>query len=183
MTLANRITFARVFAIPVFCLIIYWYSPEREWLRHAALGIYVAAAISDFLDGYIARNYDQRSELGVRLDPLADKLIINLGFVFIAANIHFDPPVPQWFPVLILIRDIIIVMGSYLINQYFGPVRIQPRLLGKVTTAVQLSAMIGILLGVGFAEWLLYATILVSACSLVDYTFIGVFQLKRKQSV
>jgi CDP-diacylglycerol--glycerol-3-phosphate 3-phosphatidyltransferase len=159
--------------IPVFCLLIYFYSLEREWLRWAALGVYALAAVSDFLDGYIARHWNQRTELGARLDPLADKLIINLGFVFLAANLEFQEHVPMWFPVVILGRDAVIVMGSYLLHEFIAPLRqVKPRMLGKFSTATQMAAMIGALIQVHFLDWLIALALLFTALSFVDYVYV-----------
>ena len=99
---------------------------------------------------FVARVYDQKTRLGTVLDPLADKLMINIAFVFLAWNNAFKTPVPGWFPVIVLGRDAIIVMGSYLINEFFGPVRIKPRLLGKLTTVFQMSSIAAVLLEVSF---------------------------------
>jgi len=111
--------------------------------------------------------------LGARLDPLADKLIVNLGFVFIAANPHFDPDVPLWFPVLILTRDVVIVMGAYLINERIGPLKVNPRLSGKLTTIVQMSTLIGVLLAVPFLDYLIAATLILTLVSMADYLYWG----------
>lgn len=182
MTLANQITLLRVLLIPPFCILILLYSESREWLRHAALGVYIFVAASDFLDGYIARNYNQKSRLGTRLDPLADKLIINLGFVFLAANDAFSPGLPLWFPVFILARDIGIVMGAYGIKMYAGRVRVEPQFVGKLTTVFQLSTMIGVLLGVSFVPWLIVLTVTASLASGLGYIQMGYRQLATKAS-
>ena len=172
--------------IPVFLTLIYVYTHEREWVRQVALWIYVVAALSDILDGYIARRYDQKSEFGARLDPLADKLMINLGFIFIAANVAFDDPVPgwypdahvvpMWFPVFVLARDIIIVMGAYAIDKHFGPLELKPRVTGRLTTISQITALIGVLLGVWFAGYLIAACFIISLVGLIDYMYEGCMQ-------
>ncbi len=176
VTIANKITIFRVLMIPVFVVLVYCYTQEREWLRHIALGVYVSASLSDILDGYVARRLNQRTAFGARLDPLADKLIVNLGFVFLAANEQFEPAIPLWFPVCVLSRDIIIVMGAYTINEYFGPVVVKPRWTGKATTVCQMSTLIAFLLGVPFAPHLLLLTLAVTVFSLLDYVYAGCVQ-------
>lgn len=183
VTIANKITVFRVLMIPVFVLLVFFYTPEREWLRHIALGVYVSASLSDILDGYLARRLNQRTAFGARLDPLADKLIVNLGFVFLAANEHFEPVVPLWFPVCILARDIIIVMGAYTINEYFGPVTVKPRWTGKAATVCQMGTLIGLLLGVSFAPYLMVLTLAMTAFSLADYVYAGCMQAFVKNAV
>lgn len=176
MTLANRITLIRVFSIPVFCVLVFLYSPEREWLRWAAFTLYVAAAISDILDGYIARRYRQNSRLGMRLDPLADKLIVNLGFVFIAANAHFYDVLPGWFmafPVIVLSRDVFIVVGALLITSQIGPTQFKPRTLGKATTMAHMSVIIAILLKLSIAYYLILIALFCTIASFADYLYSG----------
>jgi len=166
--------------IPVFALLIFCYTRERDWLRWVALGVYAVAALSDIIDGYIARNYNQGTRLGARLDPLADKLIINLGLVFLAGNEHFDPAVPMWFPVVVLTRDVCIVMGAFLVNEYFGPLKVRPRFSGKATTVFQMSTLIAFLLPVPFAPHLLYGTAVITIMSFADYMYSGSKQVVKQ---
>ncbi|HOE65035.1 MAG TPA: CDP-alcohol phosphatidyltransferase family protein [Candidatus Hydrogenedentes bacterium] len=177
MTLANRITLFRLMLIPVFIVLAMSYTREQQWARHAALATFLIAAISDGIDGFVARAYNQKTKLGAVLDPLADKLLLNLAFVFLAVNKEFATPVPYWFPVLILGRDAIIVMGSYLINEYFGPLRVRPRLSGKLTTVLQMASVCAVLLEVHFAYPLLLVTLAVSVVSFFDYVYQGVKQV------
>jgi cardiolipin synthase (CMP-forming) len=181
LTLANKITFFRLFMIPVFVVLIYSYTPDRVWCRHVALVVYFFSAVSDSLDGFLARRMNQQTRLGARLDPLADKLIVNLGFVFLAANPYFNEVVPMWFPAVILGRDVAIVMGAWTINEFFGPVKVLPRVLGKATTVFQMSTLIGVLLGVGFADWLLFATVVLTVLSFADYLYAGTMQVLRRK--
>ena len=177
MTLANRITVFRLLLIPVFVGLVVGYTREHQWVRYAALGVYAAAAVSDALDGFVARAYNQKTKLGAMLDPLADKLMINIGFVFMAVNEEFAYTVPYWFPAVILARDTMIVMGAYLINEYYGPVRVRPRIGGKMTTVFQMGLVIAVLLEAGFARKLMYATVAISAFSYVDYMYAGIKQI------
>ncbi len=182
MTLANRITIFRLVLVPVFCGMMFAYTVDRPLLRVAALVLYIVAALSDALDGYVARRYNQVSHLGRRLDPLADKLLVNLGLVFMAANPQFHPVVPMWFPAAVLSRDVLIVLGAYVINERYGPVRVRPRPSGKITTAVQMTTMVVLLLALPGADWLLWATLLFSVWSLVDYLFFGWTQVTEKET-
>ncbi len=163
--------------VPVFAGLIISYTRDQVWIRYAALGVYVAAALSDALDGFVARAYNQKTKLGTVLDPLADKLMINIGFVFMAVNDNFATRIPYWFPVVILLRDAMIVMGAYLINEFHGPVRIKPRIFGKLTTVFQMSLVIAVLLEVWFAHALMIATLVVSGISYLDYMYSGIRQI------
>ena len=80
--------------VPVFVALIASYTREHPWIRYTALGVYALAAVSDALDGFVARAYNQKTKLGTLLDPLADKLMINIGFVFMAVNDQFATRIP-----------------------------------------------------------------------------------------
>lgn len=177
MTLANRITGFRLLLIPVFCALVFLYSPALSWARYAALAVYALAAVSDVADGVVARHYEQPSRLGKRLDPLADKLLINLGFVFLAANPSFSPGVPMWFPIPILVRDCIVVLGALLLNAFVAPLAINVRVIGKLTTVFQNGTLLAALLGVPFLPWLLGATTLLTLASCAEYIHDGMAQL------
>src|SRR5437773_43324 len=102
MTTANKITLVRIAMIPVFvALAIYYGESVRrgaplEWQRFAAILVFLLAAVSDGLDGYVARRYNQRSRLGVILDPIADKGLLLSGiFTFISGVIYVIEGVRQ----------------------------------------------------------------------------------------
>ncbi|MCP4645304.1 MAG: CDP-alcohol phosphatidyltransferase family protein [bacterium] len=177
MTLANRITVFRLLLIPVFIVLVMMYTAEEAWLRLAALATFVVAAISDGLDGFVARAYNQKTRLGAVLDPLADKLLINLAFVFLAVNQELATPVPKWMPVVFLSRDAIIVLGSYLLNEHFGPFRPKPRISGKLNTTLQMASIIAVLLEWRIAMGLLIATVVSSILSFADYLYTGIRQV------
>lgn len=167
----------RLLLIPVFVALIVSYTREQPWIRYAALGVYAVAAISDALDGFVARAYNQKTKLGTLLDPLADKLMVNIGFVFMAVNEQFAHRIPYWFPVVLLARDAMIVMGAYLINEFYGPVRVKPRVSGKLTTLFQMSLMISVLLEVELMHKLLLITVVLCGVSYVDYMLAGFKQI------
>lgn len=181
MTLANKITLFRLLLVPVFAGLIVSYTRETLWIRQLALVVYFSAAVSDALDGFVARAYNQKTKLGTVLDPLADKLMVNVGFVFLAANDQFAYRIPYWFPVVILLRDAMIVLGAYVINEHYGPLRVRPRMTGKLTTLFQMSLVIAVLLEVAFAGELLIATVVVSAISYVDYMREGIRQVGNEE--
>lgn len=178
MTLANRISLARLFAVPIVVLLLIRYDGGAEWPRIAALAVFLIAAISDGIDGYIARHYNQRSRLGAVLDPLADKLLVNITYVFLVVNPGLDTPVPAWIPVVILSRDATVVLGAYLINEYFTPVVTRPDIIGKVTTWFQMAAVVAVLLQLheSFVMGLLYAAVGMTLLSFADYFYAGLKQ-------
>ena len=79
MTTANKLTLARVALIPVFLVILYLDFP---YARCAAFGVFVVACLTDFVDGYIARHYNQVTDFGKFADPLADKLLTTVAFIY-----------------------------------------------------------------------------------------------------
>ena len=171
MTLANRITFLRLLLIPVFVVTIMSYTKEEQWIRHLAIFIFALAAVSDALDGFIARAWDQKTKLGAVLDPMADKLLVNITFVFLAVNQQFDTQVPGWLPVVLLSRDVYITGGAYLLNMYYGPLRVRPRITGKITTVLQTASILGVLMEVSFAWELLMVMVAFTILSWADYTY------------
>ena len=82
MTTASKITLVRVVLIPVYMVLMLLSANGADWLRWAAVAVFVIASISDFLDGYIARHYNQVSNFGKFLDPLADKLLTTVAFIY-----------------------------------------------------------------------------------------------------
>jgi Phosphatidylglycerophosphate synthase len=79
MTTANKITVVRILMIPVFVTLAIYYGESiqegtpQDWMRFTAIAVFLIAAVSDGLDGFVARRYNQRSTLGAILDPIADK--------------------------------------------------------------------------------------------------------------
>ena len=173
MNLPNSISIFRLALIPVVLGLIVAYEPGQEWIRYLAFSVFLTAAVSDFVDGYLARRFDQRTKLGAVLDPLADKLLINLSFVFLAVTPHFETDVPMWLPVVILGRDITIALGSYLLNRYLGPLRPRPRFLGKVATTAHSVGVSWVLVNWPYGFSVLMAMVAISLASLVDYLFHG----------
>jgi CDP-diacylglycerol--glycerol-3-phosphate 3-phosphatidyltransferase len=146
MTTANKITIARILMIPVFVLMAIYYgrSVQRgeplDWQRWAAIIIFIVAAASDGIDGYIARHYNQKSRLGVVLDPLADKGLLLAAIITLSFS-NWSYEFPLWFPVLVIARDIVIVAGAFVLHFMNGTVKVKPSWTGKVATFLQMVAI------------------------------------------
>jgi CDP-diacylglycerol--glycerol-3-phosphate 3-phosphatidyltransferase len=152
MTTANKITVVRILLIPVFVTLAIYYgeSVQRrdplEWQRFAAIVVFFLAAISDGLDGYVARRYNQRSSLGVILDPIADKGLLLSGIITLSISnwSEIDPnygKFPAWFPVLVITRDVVILVGAAVLQVLVGHVRVKPHMTGKIATVLQMAAI------------------------------------------
>ena len=153
MTTANKITVTRILMIPVFVTLAIYYgqSVHRgepiEWQRFAAIFVFLLAAVSDGIDGYVARRYNQRSVLGVFLDPIADKGLLLSGIITLSISSwnEIDPDYgkfPLWFPILVITRDIVILVGSVILHLLIGDkMRIKPHWTGKVATVCQMVAI------------------------------------------
>ncbi len=100
MTTASKFTLARVVMIPAFML-AFLLSPGTPWLKWAALGIFLLASLTDFVDGYIARHYNQVSDFGKFLDPLADKLLVISAMCILCQWQQF----PAWAFMVVLARE------------------------------------------------------------------------------
>jgi cardiolipin synthase (CMP-forming) len=100
----------------------------------AALSLFVAAGVSDGLDGYLAKRFQWTSELGKVLDPLADKLLLVTVFVEAA----WLGLIPWWLSATVVARDVLIGLGAAVFRVWFGPLRGRPTVLSKINTAVQL---------------------------------------------
>ncbi|MGN6308721.1 MAG: CDP-diacylglycerol--glycerol-3-phosphate 3-phosphatidyltransferase [Xanthobacteraceae bacterium] len=144
LSVPNILTFARIAAIPVVVGCVYAQSILEGplWLRWVALAVFIAAAITDFLDGYYARIWDQQSALGRMLDPIADKLLVASCLLMLAADgiIHGWT---LWAAIVILCREIL-VSG---LREYLAALRVSVPVtkLAKWKTTAQLVA-IGFLL-------------------------------------
>src|SRR5206468_5081936 len=133
MTTANKITLIRILMIPAFVLMAIYYGESikrgqpLEWQRYTAIVIFLVAATSDGLDGYIARRYNQKSALGVILDPIADKGLLLSGIITLSitnwSELDSDyGRFPIWFPVLVISRDAILFVGAAVLYLLIGKV-------------------------------------------------------------
>ena len=148
MTTANKITILRILLVPFFVVeILYYVQTGNELHRLLGLLAFAVAAILDGVDGYVARRYNQRSELGTVLDPLADKLLLVSGIVVLS----FDHAtrlgqIPLWLTGTIIGRDLLLGIGVVVVRLVVGHVIVRPRITGKIATVFQMIAVLWILL-------------------------------------
>ena len=136
----NRISIARIlFVAPLVICLLNLNSGWSGW-RHLALGLFVATALSDVLDGFLARRLKDETPLGRFLDPLADKLLVTCAVIVLAIDGTAVEGfrLPSWVPVIAIGKDLLTVLGFGLVYATTGQFFIQPRVLGKACTLVQL---------------------------------------------
>ncbi len=139
-TLPNFITLLRLAALPFFLVAI------SDGQFNIALGIFVAAGLSDGIDGFLARRFDMRSALGAYLDPIADKLLLMSSYLFLAIPsypAHYK--VPVWLAVMVISRDILLMLVALLMILATSHKRFPPSWVGKVTTVTQIITVLFVL--------------------------------------
>jgi cardiolipin synthase len=183
MTTANKVTIFRILFIPLFIVeVLYYYRTQHEWHRYAALGCFFLASVLDGVDGYIARRFNQRSELGAILDPLADKLLLVSGVVLLSLRIPPElglVPIPLWVTATIISRDVLMLIGLVLIHMICGRAVVRPRMPGKVATVLQMITVLWTLLKWD-ERWLAFWAPAAGICSGVAgiiYVWDGINQL------
>jgi CDP-diacylglycerol--glycerol-3-phosphate 3-phosphatidyltransferase len=135
-SLPNLLTYGRLAAVPVVASLMFW--SELHWVRWTALGIFAAAAITDFLDGYLARTMDQQSSLGRMLDPIADKLLVASCLMILVATQSIKSW-DIWAAIVILCREMLVSgLREYLAELH---VSVPVTRVAKYKTTVQLVAL------------------------------------------
>ena len=105
LSLPNILTYGRVLAVPVVVALLFW--PQDFWMRWLALVFYVIAGVTDFLDGWLARVWEQQSSLGRMLDPIADKLLVSAALLMLTAD-RTIVSWSLWAAIVILCREILV---------------------------------------------------------------------------
>ncbi len=133
--LPNLLTYGRILAVPIVAALLMWGGDTARW---AALAIYIVAAITDFLDGYLARKWQQQSALGRMLDPIADKVLVSVVLLVLAADgVLIGGHI--WAAIIILAREVL-VSG---LREFLGELRVSVPVtqIAKWKTTVQLLAI------------------------------------------
>jgi cardiolipin synthase len=177
LNLPNFLTLCRLGSIPIFLTFL---TRQRYT---AALYVFAAAAVTDGLDGTVARWFDSRTELGAFLDPFADKLMLVSAFVVLT----IDGQLPGYLLSVVAIRDIVIVVGYLMISFFTGErVPVRPSYLGKSSTFLQLACVIAVLARAGnywpvYFNALLIVTVAITALSFVHYMYRGLVWLRSRE--
>lgn len=169
-TIPNFLSLLRMGLVPLFIIAVI------DGESRKALLIFVAAGVTDALDGFIARFANQQSLLGAYLDPIADKLLLTSAYVALSIpQLNHGAPIPLWVTVLVLARDLLIVVMALILYLAAGVRRFPPSVLSKITTLVQVTAVALVLVSALWpplepvASTLVYAVALLTVASGLDY--------------
>ncbi len=136
----NAISLMRIFLIaPIILLFVYG---EFGW----ALALFVIASLSDGLDGYIAKKYDWNTRLGAFLDPAGDKLLVAWSF----GTLAFLGQIPVWLAVIVILRDVLIVAGSFMYHYRVRRLEGDPTVISKLNTGLEFAFLIAVMSRAGF---------------------------------
>src|SRR5579862_1530281 len=146
VTLSSYITILRIVLTPFIV----------HMMVHGSWGmaciVFVIAALTDMLDGTLARLRNEKTFLGACLDPIADKILIVSCFCTLA---FFQSPlfaIPHWFVLMVLLKEVLQISGAFAVYQYKGYLHVEPTALGKMTTVAQMS-FISWLFACYFFQW------------------------------
>lgn len=142
MTLPNFITIGRLFLVPVIVWLLY------QSLYPAAFFVFVLAGVSDAVDGFLAKQFNLQSELGAYLDPLADKALLVTIYVVLGIFEHL----PTWIVIIVVSRDVAIVGAVILSWLMDRPVKMEPNMVSKANTVMQILLVIALLAALAFSS-------------------------------
>ncbi|MEN6390603.1 MAG: CDP-diacylglycerol--glycerol-3-phosphate 3-phosphatidyltransferase [Syntrophomonas sp.] len=168
MNLPNSLTVLRIILIPLFAVLLLLRMPNSDYL---AAGVFLAAALTDSLDGYLARRWKQVTKLGIVLDPIADKLLITAALISLVELAR----VPAWIAIVILGREFA-VTGLRAFKAEEGIV-IPASMLGKMKTFTQVVAVLLTILkpamlrftSLPLDQWFMYLAVIITLVSGVEY--------------
>lgn len=179
INIPNALTLARILLTPVFAICL---------IRHlfgTALLVFTVAAVTDGLDGFVARVFRRKTALGAYLDPTADKLLLTTAFITLA----IQGMIPGWITVIVITRDVIILSGVGLLSLMNRGFEAKPSLLSKMTTVAQLLTVWVVLLAhqaavVGQIETILFwASAILTTTSGLQYMYRGLTILQEDNSL
>lgn len=135
LTIPNVLTLLRIAMIPFFLC--------AAWRGAFAMAfvLFVSAALTDILDGYLARRLNQRSRLGAVLDPGADKTLMVSGYLFFTFSSRVPNRIPEWLTFAVFIRDVLLVLFAYLLYTRMQFKKFPPSFAGKLSTLLQVIAL------------------------------------------
>jgi CDP-diacylglycerol--glycerol-3-phosphate 3-phosphatidyltransferase len=155
VTWANRVTIARILAIPLFIIILYLPFRYKDWV--AAL-VFCIIATSDAVDGWLARKKNELTRAGAVLDPLADKLLVAAALIFLIGRID------AWMAYVIIAREFLVTGLRILAKKI-----VEARWLGKLKTLSQMVGVVAVLINFQYAWHLMLVATILTVLSGFDY--------------
>lgn len=140
LTTANQLTILRIVFIPLFIILL------TDGSTGLALATFLAAGVTDILDGVIARRYGQKTSIGTVLDPLADKLLMVTSIVILSLpQMGFPNVFPRWLTILLISRDVLMMLVALVIVLMVGWRFFKPSIYGKASTMLQMLTVLAVL--------------------------------------
>ena len=174
-TIPNLLSLLRMGLVPLFIIAVVNGDPGK------ALVIFLVAGVTDGLDGFIARFWDQKSPLGAYLDPIADKLLLTSAYVVLSIpSLNRGAQIPVWVTILVIARDVLIVVVTLVLYLAAGVRKFPPSLLSKINTSFQVSAVVLVLVACALpdlrsielvADTAVYLTAGLTVASGLDYIY------------
>ncbi|MEO0368815.1 MAG: CDP-alcohol phosphatidyltransferase family protein [Pseudomonadota bacterium] len=172
----NLLTLGRIALVPWLVVLL-----QKQQFGLSLL-VFVVAGVSDALDGYIAKRYNARTQLGAILDPLADKALLVSSFVMLSLL----DIIPFWLMVVVVFRDLVIIGGFLIMFLLFGAIKMQPLMVSKVNTCLQIAFILLVLTGLAanldlnlWQDLLAYAVLVTSVWSGLAY--VSIWSLKTME--
>ena len=175
MSIPNLISLARLMAVPVMIyLILNGYYFGAFWL-------FVAAGVSDAVDGYIAKQLGQETILGSFLDPLADKALL----VGVYITLGQENLLPSWLVIMVVFRDLVIIGGVVLLHISTNSVKMKPLIVSKINTAAQILLVAIVLANLAFSQlaWSEFVLILVYIVTVTTLTSGGAYIVRWGRNI
>jgi cardiolipin synthase len=169
VSLPNFITAIRIVVTPIFVIMLM----DRKF--GAAIALFGLAAVTDGLDGLLARAMKQKTTLGALLDPIADKLLLSSAYIVLGTI----QVLPRWLAVIVISRDVLIMLGVAMLFIFRGPIKVKPSFISKATTVAQIITIFYALLNdYLFPPYLIkpllvWGTALVTILSGLHYLYVG----------
>lgn len=182
-TIPNLLSLLRMGLIPLFIIAVLQEQSTK------ALLIFLIAGLTDALDGFIARFWNQQSPLGAFLDPIADKLLLTSAYVVLSfPTLNQGAQIPLWVTVLVIARDVLLVTVGLILYLAGGVRKFPPTVLSKINTVFQVTAVVVVLVsGIQsqlepIGEWLLIAVAGLTVASGLDYIYRAATRMPQQAS-
>ncbi len=174
INIPNFLTAIRGLSVPIFIMAIHYSKLTL------ALVVFLFASASDAIDGFIARKLNQVTKAGIIMDPIADKALIDSGFIMLSFN---KPVIPVWLTIFVISRDILIIIGAWLLATFGKMEKIKPTIIGKLTAFMQFTTILLTLIHINFSlnlqalRFIFTLTGILTVLSAVDYSLKGIKEL------